>query len=150
MDYIPSAHSFCASGGTAGCGIAGRLTENPDISVLLLERGPVVDTWLSRVPLISVDYRIPGSPTYKWASAPLTAAVSTPALEMISGRLLGGTSKVNAHLYTRSMPGEYNAWAEAGRKGWAWEDVEPYFKRSETSLSYTSPHRGTSGALFPA
>lgn len=53
---------------------------------------------------------------------------------MVTGRLLGGMSKINAHLYTRGVPGEYNVWAAAGRIGWSWEEVEPFFKKSEKSL----------------
>lgn len=85
---------------------------------------------------------------YKWAASPLAALTDLGALSfnMVSGRMLGGTSKVNANLYTRSVPGEYNAWAAAGRKGWSWEEVEPFFNKSETSLTHgKSPHRGSTG-----
>ncbi|EKM52435.1 uncharacterized protein PHACADRAFT_186585 [Phanerochaete carnosa HHB-10118-sp] len=139
FDYI------VVGGGTAGCVLASKLSEDPNVSVLLLERGPVVDTWASKVPLLSVDYRPPTAPKYGWLAAPLAAAVGTPPLEMISGKLLGGTSKINAFVYARSVPGEYNAWAEAGRTGWSWEEVEPYFKGMENVLSYKNPHRGDKG-----
>lgn len=69
---------------------------------------------------------------------------------MVSGRLLGGTSKINNMLYTRQVPGEFSAWTEAGRKGWTWDDVEPYYNKSETTLSHTkSEHRGHKGQAFP-
>ena len=65
---------------------------------------------------------------------------------MVSGKALGGTSKVNAHVLTRSVPGEYNAWEESGRLGWGWRDVLPYFKKSETSLTHEgADHRGFQG-----
>ncbi|CAL1702648.1 unnamed protein product [Somion occarium] len=68
---------------------------------------------------------------------------------MVSGRLLGGTSKINNMLYTRQVPGEFSAWTEAGRKGWTWDDVEPYYNKSETTLSHTkSEHRGHKGPWF--
>jgi choline dehydrogenase len=65
---------------------------------------------------------------------------------MVSGKALGGTSKVNACIYTRAVPGEYNSWQANGRKGWAWEDVLPYFKKSETSLTHgATDYRGSDG-----
>ncbi len=104
-----------------------------------------MNSWMSRVPLLSVDYRPASAPAYKWKSAPL-AALDNVRLNMITGKLMGGTSKINGHLYTRSTPGEYNAWAESGRKGWSWTDVEPYFNKSETSLTHGGTgHRGTQG-----
>lgn len=137
-----------STGGTAGCVLAARLSEDPTVNVLLLERGPVVDTFASRVPLLSIDFRPPTSPSYKWLAAPLSAAVGSEPLEMITGKLLGGTSKINAHLYTRGVPGEFNAWAQAGRKGWGWQDVEPFFKKSEKSLLASPPsYRGTEGTI---
>lgn len=132
------------SGGTAGCVVASRLSEDPDVSVLLIERGPIMDTWSSRVPLLSVDFRAASSPTYQWKS---TADDLYPSGEsMVSGKVFGGTSKVNAHVYTRSVPGEYNAWADAGRKGWDWNTVKPYFTKSEASRTHGhQEHRGLAG-----
>ena len=68
---------------------------------------------------------------------------------MVAGKAMGGTSKVNIFLYTRSTPGEYNAWADAGREGWGWKDVAPYFAKSETSLTNGSGScRGSTGTSF--
>jgi len=132
-------------GGTAGCALASRLSEDPNISVLLLESGPVLSSWSSRVPLLSTNYRIKSSPAYKWATAPIQC-LKERTLEMVSGKAMGGTSNINALLYTRCTPGEYNAWARDGRKGWSYDEVEPYFKKSEKSLSHgKSPHRGSNG-----
>ena len=93
-----------------------------------------------------MDYRGATAPVFKWLAAPLSCNPGGAVVNMLGGKLLGGTSRVNANLYTRSVPGEYNAWAAAGRVGWDWETVEPYFMKSETSLSRSdSPHRGTEG-----
>ena len=110
----------------------------------------MIDTLTSKIPLLSIDFRRPSSPTYKWQFTRLSQLTSTTSLQMITGRLLGGTSKVNAQLYTRGVPGEFNAWAEAGLKNWSWEVVEPYFKKSERSL-HESPlsYRGTQGNISP-
>ncbi|GJE84196.1 GMC oxidoreductase [Phanerochaete sordida] len=141
FDYI------IVGGGTGGCVLASRLSEDKDVTVLLIERGPVVDSWYSRVPLLSVDFRDDRSPTYQWKSVVNAAASKVVGpINMISGKALGGTSKVNAFCYTRSVPGEFNSWASQGRKGWSWTDVEPYFRKSETSLSNgEASHRGSSG-----
>ena len=134
-------------GGTAGCVLASRLSENPDVSVLVLERGAVIDTWFSRVPLLSIDYRPSTAPRFSWRALPglVKPPPGSVPQYMVTGKALGGTSKINAFVYARSVPAEYNAWAEAGREGWGWKDVEPYFVGLENTLSYKSPHRGTKG-----
>ncbi|KAJ7588091.1 GMC oxidoreductase [Mycena floridula] len=121
-------------GGTAGCVLAARLSEDPKVSVLLVERGPVVDGWSAGVPLLSSNFSDQKAPVYKWQSAPLSAA-NGKTLTMVTGKALGGSSKINGLLYTRSVPGEYNAWGASGRKEWDWNHVEPFFIKSETSLS---------------
>lgn len=138
-------------GGTAGCVLASRLSENLTTRVLLVERGPVINSWKSRVPLLAVDYHSMTAPAYKWSSLPLSTTQagsksSDSVLPLMSGKALGGTSKINANLYTRSIPAEYEAWSKAGRKGWSWEEVQPYFDKSETTLSHgKSSHRGSTG-----
>ena len=114
--------------------------------MLLIERGPVVDSWISRVPLLSVDVRSSRSPTYQWKSTPNISSDDIIPANMVSGKALGGTSKVNANVYTRSVPGEYNAWEENGRRGWSWKDVLPYFTRSEnSSTNRSASHKGSHG-----
>lgn len=54
---------------------------------------------------------------------------------LVSGGALGGSTRVNQMLYTRGLPAEYDMWEEAGRKGWGWEDVKPYFLKSERALA---------------
>ncbi|EIN09812.1 GMC oxidoreductase [Punctularia strigosozonata HHB-11173 SS5] len=139
FDYI------VVRGGTAGCVVASRLSEDPNNRVLLLERGPAITSWLSRVPLLSQDFRLPTAPAYKWTSQPLQAA-SDLTNKMVSGKALGGTSKINASVYHRSTPADYNAWSSFGVNGWSWSEVEPVFNKSEKSLSHpNSPHRGHDG-----
>jgi choline dehydrogenase len=131
--------------GPAGCVLASRLSEDPSISVLLLESGPVLNSWSSRVPLLSTDYQFKSTPAYKWASTPIQC-LKGRTLQMVPGKAMGGTSKINGSMYTRSTPGDYNAWALDGRKGWSCDEVEPYFNGSEKSPSHgKSPHRGSNG-----
>jgi choline dehydrogenase len=119
-------------GGTAGCVLANRLSTMPEKTVLLIERGPVGDTWISRIPLISSSFMSGG------AFSRLQMSDYQPelnkAFELARGSGLGGTSRINTMLYTRGLPKEYDLWAESGCEGWAWRDVERFFKKSENFL----------------
>ena len=90
------------SGGTSGCVLASRLSEDRDVSVLLLEKGPVAETWSSRVPLMS------GNPTSKDFKGMVWTSVSQPnvdnrSLRIVRGEALGGATRVNGMLYTRGL-----------------------------------------------
>lgn len=132
-------------GGTAGCVLAARLSEDPKASVLLVERGPTVDGWAARVPLISSNFTGQKAPVYRYKSAPLPA-VNGRSLSMVTGKALGGTSKINGLIYTRSVPAEYDGWEGEGKKGWGWKDVQPFFNKSETVSNGTAEERGNKGA----
>ncbi|KAJ3990321.1 GMC oxidoreductase [Lentinula detonsa] len=140
-----SYHYIIVGGGTAGCVLASRLSEDPDQTVLLIERGPVVNSWISRVPLISSNFQDQKAPVYKWNSTPMQG-IGGKSLNLAAGKALGGTTKVNGLIYSRSTPGEYNAWQQAGRKNWSWQDVQPFFRKSEHSLSHGQDNdRNTTG-----
>ncbi|KAJ7721464.1 alcohol oxidase [Mycena metata] len=131
-------------GGTAGCCLASRLSENPAVSVLLLERGPVHDAWYSRIPLISSDVTSKATPIIRSPSAPVKAA-DGQALDVIHAEALGGGSSVNAMLVTRGAVGDFNHWAELGHPSWDYTSLESYFIKSEKSLNQHSDDRGYSG-----
>ncbi|KAH8108860.1 alcohol oxidase [Phellopilus nigrolimitatus] len=132
-------------GGTAGCALANRLSSDPSVSVLLVERGLAADTWASRVPLFSTDFASDGSRTYKRDSLP-QKFVDGRTQQLYSGKVLGGTSRINSMLYTRGIAAEYNAWSAAGRKGWSYDDVLPLFKKGERNLDNAAgPERGRDG-----
>ncbi|KAF8189769.1 hypothetical protein K438DRAFT_1832072 [Mycena galopus ATCC 62051] len=139
-DYI------IVGGGTAGCCLAGRLSEDPSISVLLLERGSVHDAWFSRIPLISSDVTSKATPIVRSSSAPIKAAESQ-VVDVVHAQTLGGGSSVNAMLVTRGAVGDFNHWAELGHPSWDYASLKPYFIKSEKSLSQTSGDRGYSGPL---
>ncbi|KAF9467112.1 alcohol oxidase [Collybia nuda] len=123
-DYI-----ICG-GGTAGCVLANRLSANPSTRVLVVERGPIADSWTSRVPLFSSDFASDGSRTYIRPSES-QGKLASKSFDLYSGRVLGGTSRINQMIYSRGLPAEYDAWRDAGRVGWGWEDMKPYFLKSE-------------------
>ncbi|KAI0721777.1 GMC oxidoreductase [Fomitopsis betulina] len=108
-----------------------NLAENYDYVVI--ERGGTQDSWISRIPLLSSHFASDGSRTRIWKATPQIHA-NGRVFEMAGGKSLGGSSRVNAMLYTRGIPAEYNSWSQAGRKGWSYDDMQPYFMKSETDL----------------
>ncbi|KAI0327592.1 GMC oxidoreductase [Cubamyces sp. BRFM 1775] len=144
-DYI------IVGGGTAGCCLASRLSEDPDVTVLLLERGGIANGWADKVPLISSNPYREGAPTSRWWSQPLPWKASdgrSLAQEVVCGEALGGTSVINCTFYTRGPAGDYNHWEELGNQGWGYKDVESYFAKSETTHSHpSSQFRGKQGEL---
>jgi choline dehydrogenase-like flavoprotein len=141
FDYV------VVGGGTAGCAIAARLSEDPDVSVLVLERGAVSDHWLSRVPMLSGSLARQLFPVVHQLSEPM-AGCDGRRTDLWSGAVLGGASRINQMLYTRGVPGMYNEWAAMGHPGWSWRDVEPFFQRIENCVSHpAADHLGHSGPL---
>lgn len=133
-------------GGTAGSVLAARLSEDPDISVTLLEAGPDHDAYDAAVlePIRAAE---------AWTGVgkhlvPTSMATQTGAITMMQGRLLGGTSAVNGLATLRGQPADYDSWAEAGLEGWGWDDVKNTFMTAERDMDFgTSPIHGNDGPL---
>ncbi|KAF9005832.1 alcohol oxidase [Hymenopellis radicata] len=131
-------------GGTAGTVLASRLSEHSGVSVLILERGPIADTWGNSVPLISGSLR-PDTLAKKTMSAPFAHGNKREVI-MVRAEGLGGGSCINGMLYNRGVPGDYNRWAEMGHPEWGYEKMLPHFLKSETSFSHpASKFRGKTG-----
>lgn len=69
-------------------------------------------------------------------------------MNLAAGKVMGGTSKINAGMYTRGVPGEWEELAEKGRNGWGWEEVKKAYVKSEKSLTWEGEHRGREGLFF--
>jgi choline dehydrogenase-like flavoprotein len=132
--------------GSAGCAIAARLTEKPDVSVTMLEAGPR-DT----NPYIHLPVGF-----YKMTSGPLTWGLTTAPqrhannreIAYAQGRVLGGGSSINAEVFTRGCPQDFDAWeGEYGCSGWAFRDVQPFFLKSEDNDTYSDGWHGVGGPL---
>ncbi|KAJ7157614.1 GMC oxidoreductase-domain-containing protein [Mycena crocata] len=119
-------------GGNAGCVLARRLSEDGKNTVLLVEKGDTGDSWLNRTPLTSFHHWSDGK-----HSTVLDSTVDPKfgrSFPLVTGVGLGGTTRINGGQYTCGVPAEYNAWRDEGRPGWGYDDLRPYFKKSQTWL----------------
>ena len=131
--------------GPAGCCLAARLSEDSDVSVLLLEAGGS-----DRHPYIHVPAgfaKLTGtSHTWGYSTAP-QCEIDGRAMWYPQGRVLGGGSSINAMVYARGNAKDYDAWAEAGCASWAYADVLPYFMRPEDNERFHNDYHGSGGPL---
>ena len=119
--------------GSSGCVVASRLSEDPGVSVLLIEAGPEPrNPWIAVPGAVSkVFYRGP----YNWGymSQPEPALHDRP-IYWPRGKGLGGSSAVNGMVYLRGHPLDFDHWRQLGNAGWGWDDVAPLFRRAEERL----------------
>ncbi len=128
--------------GTAGCVLANRLTRDPATRVLLLEAGGSDAYHWVHIP-VGYLYCI-GNPRTDWMmkTAP-EPGLNGRSLVYPRGKLLGGCSSVNGMIYMRGQAADYDGWRQLGNAGWGWDDVLPYFLKSED-------HHGGASALHGA
>lgn len=131
--------------GTAGCVLASRLSEDADVSVLLLEAGGVDDYHWIHVP-VGYLYCI-GNPRTDWCMKTETeAGLNGRALSYPRGRVLGGCSSINGMIYMRGQREDYDDWARlTGDSSWNWESVLPIFRDSEDYHGSASDAHGKGG-----
>jgi choline dehydrogenase-like flavoprotein len=141
VDYV------IVGGGSSGCALAGRLSEDASVSVALLEAGAGKgDSWLIQTPA-AVVAMVPQK-VNNWAFD----TVPQPGLNgrvgyQPRGKVLGGSSAINAMVYIRGHRSDYDRWAELGNPGWSFNDVLPYFKKAEGNLEIKNEWHGNDGPL---
>jgi choline dehydrogenase-like flavoprotein len=140
FDYIVT------GGGAAGCVIANRLSADARNRVLLLEAGGPDDYFWLKVPL-AIPF-ILGNPRCDWRfrSEP-EPHLGGRVIEVPRGKTLGGSSSINGMVYVRGHALDFDGWRQQGNIGWGWDDVLPYFKRSEDYFRGASDTHGSGGEL---
>ena len=136
-------------GGSAGCVMASRLSEDPTISVCLLEFGGDGKDLAVRVPAgVIMMMRDKPVKINNWAfnTVPQTQLNNRIGYQP-RGQCLGGSSAINAMVYTRGSAKDYNRWADNGCEGWGFDDMLPFFKKAENNIRGGEEHHGDSGPL---
>lgn len=141
FDYI------ILGGGTAGCVLANRLSQDPGVSVLLLEAGGK-DNWIWIHIPVGYLYCI-GNPRTDWCyHTQAESGLGGRSILYARGRVLGGCSSINAMIYMRGQSRDYDEWARLLRDdSWSWQRVLPFFKRSEDHWRGADTHHGSGGEL---
>lgn len=132
--------------GSSGCVLANRLSEDPNVSVCLLEAGPEDKSPLIHMPA-GLVYMMRGK-KYNWQfhTEPQTQ-LNNRRLYTPRGKTLGGSSSINAMVYTRGVADDYNQWEASGAEGWGWKDVLPYFIKAEDNERGAIGLHGVGGPL---
>lgn len=139
FDYV------IAGAGSAGCAVASRLSEDPDVRVLLLEAGGKDRSPNIKIPAaFAKQFRTKLDWDYSSGPEPHLA---NREVYVPRGRGLGGSSSMNAMMYVRGRPVDYDSWREAGCEGWGHADVLPYFRRGENNERGESEFRGVGGPI---
>ena len=136
--------------GSAGCVLANRLSADPGVSVALIEAGPSDRSLLAKL-LINVPagvFRTIGSPRYNWLyEYEADPRIGGGPIFCPRGRVLGGSSAINGMIYIRGHRRDYDGWAAQGADGWGYDDVLPYFRKSENKQGGADAFHGAGGEL---
>jgi choline dehydrogenase len=144
---MTSSYDYIVIGsGSAGAVIAARLTEDPKVSVLLLEAGGRDRHPLQVMPLAFIKVAGGRFGTWRFETEP-EPGLNNRRLEIKRGRTLGGSSSINAMIAIRGNATDYDLWRQQGLEGWSYADVLPYFRKLENSWRGDSAYHGAGGPV---
>ncbi len=143
-EHVGSFDYVIVGAGSAGCVLANRLSADPDVSVLLLEAGGKDNYIWIHIPIGYLYTQ--NNPRTDWCfTTEPEEGLNGRALNYPRGRVLGGCSAINGMIYMRGQARDYDQWRQMGNLGWSWEDVLPYFKRSEDQARGPDAFHGVGG-----
>ena len=140
FDYI------IVGGGSGGCVLAARLSEDPSVSVALIEAGPVDRNILIHVPAGLALLAQTKAANWNFSTVPQKGLNGRIGWQP-RGKVLGGSSSVNAMVYIRGHKADYDHWAVEGNEGWSYDEVLPYFRRAEHNERIHDEYHGNGGPL---
>jgi 4-pyridoxate dehydrogenase len=145
-EAAPAFDFIIVGAGSAGCTLANRLSADPNVRVLLLEAGGWDRNLFVKLPLGWGKVLLEGIYDWGYDGEPLETMAGR-RIECARGKVVGGSSTINAMAYVRGNRGDYARWESYGLGGWSYEDVLPYFRRQESWEGGASDYRGAGGPL---
>ncbi|HEY0757413.1 MAG TPA: GMC family oxidoreductase N-terminal domain-containing protein [Ktedonobacteraceae bacterium] len=143
VDYV------VVGAGTAGCVLANRLSVDPYVKIALVELGGIDSNpaiYEKRVDAMFSLWNSQGSENWGYTTLP-QAGLNGRTVEITRGKVLGGCSSINAMLYVRGHQRDFAAWSQMGNRGWSYQEVLPYFKKSEMYHGHMSQYHGDNGPV---
>ena len=137
-------------GGSAGCTLAARLSEDPNRSVLLLEAGPDYPDFERLPDEIKYGFNNGASELdspFNWSYQATGSARQSRPMDIARGKVIGGSGSVNGQVFLRGMPEDYDSWAEQGNTEWSYINVLPFFRKLETDLDVRDDFHGSDGPI---
>jgi choline dehydrogenase-like flavoprotein len=143
---MPEFDYVIVGGGSAGCVVASRLSEDPRVTVCLLEAGNAGNNWIVNTPMATALMLPTKINNWAFETLPQSGLNGRRGYQP-RGRTLGGSSAINAMIYIRGHRSDYDRWASLGNPGWSYDDVLPYFRKAESNEDFRDEYHGNEGPL---